>query len=153
MPHWSITPQADEIRARLSAIKLANPTRYWLGKHHSEETIDKLRDARAKQVITPESREKAKLKMTGEQHPLWKGGKVGYHALHRWVQLHRGRPSECEHCGTTDSSKIYEWANIDGLCQRNLDDFLRLCRSCHRKYDYHKLSVRSGFTKVVLGHD
>lgn len=155
MAHWSTTPQAEEIKKRLSEIRKANPNRYWQDKHHSDFTKDKIRKARAKQIITPESREKAKAKMTGEQHPLWKGVKVGYPALHRWVQLHRGKPQECEHCGTTDASKIYEWANIDGLYARNLDDFIRLCRSCHRKHDYHQLGVRSGATatQTILGHD
>lgn len=118
-------------------IKLNN-SKYWLGKKHSENTKEKIRAARAKQVITAESREKAKLKMTGDKHPLWKGDKVGYHALHRWVDLHKGKPSKCEHCGTTTAKK-FEWANIDGQYNRSLDDFIRLCTSCHRKYDNAQL--------------
>ena len=67
--------------------------------------------------------------------PHWKGDNVKKSALHSWVQKHKGSPSECEHCGTT-SAKQYDWANVSGEYRRDLDDFIRLCRSCHAKYDY-----------------
>lgn len=154
MTHWSKTPQAEEIRKRLSEIRKAKPVKYWLGKNHSEETKKKIREARTKQVITPESRAKARLKMLNENHPNWRGDKVGYPALHRWVKSHKGSPKKCEQCGLNDESRYYDWANIDHKYRRNLDDFIRLCRSCHRKHDYHELGVRSGFhAKTVLGHD
>jgi len=70
-----------------------------------------------------------------EKNPGWKGDSVGIKSLHRWVYKHRGAPTECEHCGTTDTSLNYEWANVDHSYKRKLDDFIRLCRSCHRIYD------------------
>lgn len=72
---------------------------------------------------------------TGENHHLWKGDNVSYSTLHRWVVRYRGRPQKCEFCGTTEA-KVYDWANKDHQYKRNLDDWLRLCRSCHRNYDY-----------------
>lgn len=69
-----------------------------------------------------------------DKHPRWKGDDVGYHVLHRWVQKHKGKPSFCNHCLST-SEKRYEWANISGEYKRDLDDWTRLCRSCHIKYD------------------
>lgn len=36
-------PFSVEHRERLSEAKLQNPVRYWLGKHHTEETKDKIR--------------------------------------------------------------------------------------------------------------
>jgi len=64
----------------------------------------------------------------------YKGDDVGYGALHAWVTRHKGKPSLCEHCGTTHA-KRFEWANIDGKYNRNLDDFIRLCKKCHNTYD------------------
>jgi hypothetical protein len=147
MAHWLTLPNADEVKEKIRQANIGNSNA--LGYRHNEERKSKIKAARAKQTITPESRSKAKLKMTGDKHPLWKGEEVGYAALHTWVARHRGKPSECEHCGTDDASKIYEWANIDGEYNRCLDDFIRLCRSCHRKYDYHTLGTRSGFSKLT----
>ena len=84
-----------------------------------------------------------------ERHCNWKGESVGYHALHAWVIRHRGSPSICEHCGTT-TAKRFEWANRDHEYNRNLDDFIRLCTSCHRRYDYENgLCEKGGPRKKV----
>lgn len=56
-----------------------------------------------------------------------------YQAVHRWARKTLGKPDYCEHC---DSPKgMFEWANKSGGYLREPDDWLRLCRSCHRKYD------------------
>jgi hypothetical protein len=66
----------------------------------------------------------------------WKGDKVGYEALHRWVSSHKGKPKVCEHCGVveTNNYKIH-WANKSHKYFRDLNDWLRLCAKCHKKYD------------------
>lgn len=74
----------------------------------------------------------------GEQNGIWAGDKVKYSALHDWVSRHKGKPRLCEECGTTEAKK-YEWANISGLYRRELEDWKRLCVSCHRKADGHAL--------------
>ena len=70
----------------------------------------------------------------GSQHVNWKGDKVSYPALHTWITKYKGSPQRCEICGTNEPRR-YEWANKDHKYQRNLDDFIRLCAKCHRKYD------------------
>ncbi len=77
----------------------------------------------------------------GAAHHNWKGENVGYHALHIWLARVRGRPALCEHCGTT-TAKRYEWANIDHRYRRSLEDYIRLCTSCHRNYDHKHNLVR-----------
>ena len=67
--------------------------------------------------------------------PNWKGDKVRKAGLHNWVERHKGKPRKCEHCKTT-KAKQYDWANISQEYKRELSDFMRLCRSCHAKYDY-----------------
>lgn len=69
-----------------------------------------------------------------DKHPNWKGDDAGYQALHAWVRLRKGKPSVCEKCGTTDAKK-YEWANISHEYKRDVDDWIRLCTSCHRYFD------------------
>ena len=73
--------------------------------------------------------------LQGKNHGQWKGNKVGIKALHRWVINHKGRPKQCDQCQTTNK-KVYDWANKDHKYKRDLSDYIRLCRSCHRKYDY-----------------
>lgn len=55
-------------------------------------------------------------------------------AIHLWVVKWRGKPMECQVCGTKDK-KFYDWANIDHSYKRILEDYIRMCRSCHRYYD------------------
>ncbi|MFA5990482.1 MAG: hypothetical protein WC803_12875 [Sphingomonas sp.] len=83
----------------------------------------------------------------GEEHPGWKGDNAGKLAMHHWVINRKGKPSLCEHCKKTDKKK-YEWANVDHEYKRNLEDYIRLCTSCHRKYDMENNNYTSGIEKV-----
>jgi len=73
-------------------------------------------------------------KNTGENNVNWKGENVSYRELHKWLNKKFGKPRQCQHCNST-SEKIYDWANISKEYKRDLDDWIRLCRSCHIKYD------------------
>lgn len=70
-----------------------------------------------------------------EKNPYWKGDKVGYCGLHKWVQLHLGKPVKCEHCGKEATGHQMHWANRDHSYKRNLNDWIRLCSKCHEQYD------------------
>ena len=72
----------------------------------------------------------------GKDNPSWKGDKVGYRALHRWLEKKLGKPHFCEECGNKKlSHRQYHWANISGKYKRNIDDWRRLCVKCHKKFD------------------
>jgi len=71
----------------------------------------------------------------GDDNPSWKGKSASYSAVHKWVNFWKGSLRQCEVCGTT-SAKKYEWINIDHKYRRVLDDYIRACTSCHRRYDY-----------------
>lgn len=68
------------------------------------------------------------------ESPNWKGDKVSKGALHDWVKLNLGKPKKCQHCRTTKAKK-FEWANKSQKYKRDLGDWLRLCTTCHLKYD------------------
>lgn len=72
-----------------------------------------------------------------ENHPGWKGDKVGYAGIHRWVERKLGKPKKCDDCGT-NKRKMYHWANVSGEYKRDLKDWLRLCVSCHHKLDKNR---------------
>ena len=94
---------------------------YWKGKKFSKTYKEKLSLAHIG-------------KQADEKHPLWKGRKVGYTALHDWVGRKLGVPNKCSNCGTTNSPR-FEWANISGKYKRDLKDYWRLCRKCHHRFD------------------
>lgn len=79
---------------------------------------------------------------SGEKHHNWAGDKVSYPALHAWVRKYRGTPRLCEHCGTKTAKK-YEWANVSHKYLRDLTDWVRLCTSCHRKFDRQNICLNS----------
>lgn len=68
----------------------------------------------------------------GEEHPLWKGEGVTYRTLHKWVENSLGKPNKCERC-ETEEPKFYYWHNISGEYYRDLEDWVRLCSTCHGK--------------------
>lgn len=70
----------------------------------------------------------------GAANPQWKGDAASYKAFHLRVATVRGKPKHCEHCGTTNPEKRYEWASIS---QNYADvyDYKRLCRRCHMRFD------------------
>lgn len=90
---------------------------------------------------------------SGENHPFWKGDRVGYDALHDWVRKRLGAPQLCEFCGITKPPEglgkkkdYFEWANKSRKYKRVESDWLRLCVKCHKGYDKH------GKAKAVNAH-
>jgi len=81
-----------------------------------------------------EKAEEIREKCSNENNPNWKGDKAGHHSLHTWVKTRLGTPKECEHCGTEDA-RFFDWANKSGEYKREINDWIRLCRSCHIEYD------------------
>ena len=75
-----------------------------------------------------------KRNQTGENNDSWKGSSAGYTAFHKRVQVLKGRPQKCEVCGTTDTLRGYDWANLTGRYD-DPSDYKRMCRSCHCKFD------------------
>lgn len=99
------------------------------GKRWSDEAKKQMSIGHKIKHIEP----KLKFSASGENNPTWKGDMVGYGGLHDWVKAHKGKPTTCEHCGLTSTN--LEWANKSHEYKRDLNDWLRLCRPCHRKYD------------------
>lgn len=65
-----------------------------------------------------------------------------YRKVHRWIVKEKGKPSVCDFCLST-AKHWYEWSNKSQKYLFDLDDWQRLCRSCHQKYDYeYKRSIR-----------
>ena len=89
------------------------------------------------------SSKRKRLYPIGESHPNWKDEEAGYVAKHTKIRKILGKATECVHCKRTDRKK-YEWANKDHKYSRNIEDYISLCCSCHRKYDYENNNMRKG---------
>jgi len=92
---------------------------------------------------TKEYRQKMSLMRTGEGNPMfgirgelspfWKGDRVSYSGLHKWVAKEMGRPTQCSLCKRR--SRHIDWANRTGLYLRETSDWFAVCRRCHRIHD------------------
>lgn len=69
----------------------------------------------------------------GEKNHSWKGDRVGYEGLHKYIKKHLKKPERCTECNK-ETEKI-DLANISGLYKRDLSDWEWLCRNCHMKKD------------------
>lgn len=66
-------------------------------------------------------------------NPMWIGDDVGYNGIHSWLT----RNFKKEFCEKCNSKKLIEWALKKGFKhERKRENYLILCRSCHRKYDF-----------------
>lgn len=72
-----------------------------------------------------------------------------YKAAHHRVNKLRGQPRKCEHCGTT-SAKRYEWASKTKN-YNDPQDYIRLCRRCHMKFDDIGKNILKFHEKFKLG--
>lgn len=68
----------------------------------------------------------------------WKGDNVGYSGVHIWIKKIYGTPRTCDFCDIGPDKANFEWANISRKYKRDREDWMRLCQSCHRKFDAAK---------------
>lgn len=108
---------------------------YVKGNILPESTIAKISFTLKGRKLTKEHIDKLRIASSGSRNAKWKGDKASYGSIHFWVVKRLGKPLKCEHC-KCEGKKYYDWANKDHKYKRVLEDWIRLCRSCHRKYDY-----------------
>ena len=120
---FSVRPSWDRVQyCSQSCARLGKPLSEDVKRKLSESNIGKHSEKRPSNA--------------NENNYLWKGVNVSYRALHRWVESHRGKPEKCEDCGADNlKGREIHWANKSGKYKRDLNDWMRLCRNCHFKYD------------------
>lgn len=107
------------------------------GKHHSEETKRKLSEINKGKIPSKETREKISKALREENSPEWKGKNASYLAMHNWLNKYFGKPSFCENPFCEGRSKNFEWClKKEKEHDHDKNNYIRLCRSCHRKYDW-----------------
>ena len=111
-----------------------------LGWKLSEETKNKISKNNARYWLGKKRLETGKL-LRGKNHSFWAGDNVGYSALHKWVRSRLGKPKLCKFCGVNNKEKKIDWANKSGKYIRDLSDWIRLCRKCHKNYDLKRINL------------
>jgi len=77
--------------------------------------------------------------MKKEKNSNWKGDNAtNLTTFHKRVENELGKPNKCEICGRTDKDTVYDWGNLTGN-YNDINDYKRMCRSCHKKYDLARL--------------
>jgi hypothetical protein len=100
------------------------------GKKLSEET---------KMKMSENSKGKNKGRKLSEEHrkkisEAIKKDVVCKRSYHNRITVIKGKPKKCEFCGT-ETAKRYEWACLDHKSYNDVNSYVRLCCSCHTKYD------------------
>ena len=130
---------SEETRKKMSASMLGNTNGFKKGEEKlpfSKNHLKKLSINWFKKGDDPWNLGKKVEAMQNEKHPNWKGENVSYVALHTWVARYLGKPCICEFCGRNGlKGKQIHWANKSREYKRDLEDWLRLCVPCHKKYD------------------
>lgn len=123
-------PQSAETRLKISQARKGKIPNGRLGTKHTEET--KLKISKA-------------MKLNAEGRYNWQGDFPNYGALHTWVTRKYGQPQECWQCDNPKGK--FEWANISHEYKRDINDFARLCSSCHSLYDKGNLELTLKYKK------
>ena len=82
-----------------------------------------------------------------DKNPCWKGDKVGYSGIHKWLVRNFGKAHTCVICGG-ERSKHFEWVNYSGKYKRDKMDWVQLCVSCHIKLDRYKSLEENELLKI-----
>lgn len=60
----------------------------------------------------------------------------GYGTIHGWIARHYGKATKCQNKYCQHLSAHYQWALLKGkVYEKNIDNFVMLCGSCHQRYD------------------
>jgi hypothetical protein len=69
----------------------------------------------------------------GSDSPRWKGDDVGYDMVHQCVRKVKPRPPACPNCGSVYCRM--ELANLNGHYNRDPNNYVWLCTTCHKRMD------------------
>lgn len=60
-----------------------------------------------------------------------------YRSIHDWLQYKYGKAVKCENPNCSKLNHKYDWAlKRNYKYEKNIENFIQLCRVCHIKYDF-----------------
>jgi hypothetical protein len=92
----------------------------------------KIGEYNRRRVFTASTRRKIAARRMGPRNPEWKGSRVGYRGLHKWVDAHIDRKPYgiCPRC--------HRWAKLESHFRgtkytRESAGWVDLCHTCHQE--------------------
>jgi len=125
-------------KLRISKLGVNNPM---FGKKQTPEHILKRIVCNAGFRHTEQTKRIIGEKHKGNKTKSWKGDSVGYSGVHDWLRDYYGKADRCENKDCQQRSCNYQWANISKKYNRVRSDWIRLCVSCHQKWDRNIISI------------
>lgn len=61
-----------------------------------------------------------------------------YSTIHKWLSTHQKKKGYCQYCRRKTRTT---WANVTGIYERDMENFMELCYHCHNLYDRGKIDV------------
>lgn len=88
----------------------------------------------------------------GAKNPRWKGENASFVSKHIVIHNRYGKADKCENLDCKYPRKdargrmmmkpaLYNWANLSGYYHRDMNDWVKLCVSCHRQFDCGSLMI------------
>ena len=112
--------KSKEMRRKLSITRRKIGTPWLIGRKYPQSWRDNISES-----------------LSGEKSPRWMGGVAIYVSRHHWIHRKLGKPKKCLFC-KKENIKLH-WANKSGNYQKDINDWLSLCVSCHKRYDLAKI--------------
>ena len=110
---------------------------------YHKNMIGKIGNIKYRKTFIAWNKGKKMPEISGENNYQWKGVKVSYRTLHKWVEKLLGKPHKCDDCGNDSlRHRQYHWSNVSGNYKRELTDWRRLCAKCHKAYDRASLALQ-----------
>ena len=117
--------------------KKENKSKSHKGNKHSEETKNKISKANTGKIKSKEMIKKMIISFK----------KVSYRSKHYKMTKKYGKPIFCE-LNKNHKAKQYDWANINHKYNENINEWIRLCRSCHILFDNKTIKL-SKIKKII----
>lgn len=127
--------KCDECSKEFSnKISFSNHKR-WHNPEFAKKFLAYCRPILIKRNKSLEQRKAVSEAQSNENSSNWKGDEVGYDGIHSWVRRRKPKPALCENPFKRKNhlKKPKDLANISGKYLRDINDFMWICRSCHRK--------------------
>ena len=74
-----------------------------------------------------------------------------YQKIHCWLRYHYRKANHCDNPECPKTCKYFSWALKKGKeLEKNRDNFIQLCYSCHTKYDFTE-ERKKHLSKIMKG--
>jgi len=145
--------RTQEVKDKISIAAKGNQR--WLGKHHNEDSKNKIRIAHTDTKASDETKYKMCIAHSGEKSHLWRGG-ISYEPYaidfsnHLKEQIRKRDNYTCQLCGTIQNGMKLDVHHIDYNKKNSAsNNLISLCHVCHIKTSHHREYWTEYFQAII----